>query len=185
MFRIRKYKSRRAEIRKNRPDVAVVWQWLRSPAVLASVGIALLFWLLAVAIGSLRDGVVRVRPGDYLSDDVRSRVAFESVNQEYALALRQQARDRAASIYRSSPDGFDRLRGRLLSLPEYVSIRSIEQLPTELKLDSGAITSLKKVYTDRAELDAYRKWVDAYVQKLKEARDLGLLVVLPHEQRER
>ena len=45
MFRLKKSRARRAEVRRNRPDVAPIWKNIKTPQVLASLGIALAFWM--------------------------------------------------------------------------------------------------------------------------------------------
>jgi hypothetical protein len=64
MFRLRKYRARRAEIRKNRPDAAQVWHAIQEPEVCASLAIVLAFWIAATAITLLRDQIVRFLAGD-------------------------------------------------------------------------------------------------------------------------
>jgi putative nucleotidyltransferase with HDIG domain len=183
MLRKEKCRARREEIRRNRPDAVHGWNAFKSPQTMTAIAIALGFWLVAVGITSVHDQIVRVRPEQFVHEDVLSRVAFDSVNQDRVNELRQAARDAAPRVYRVVPNCFANLERQLLSLPSDVSNRAPEQLPRDLKLDSGAITLLKKVHTDLNGDEEYRKWVHSYIEQLSKARDSGVLVVLPKEDR--
>lgn len=178
-----KSRARREEIRKNRPDVAQGWNAFRSPQVLTALGIAVAFWVLATLVTSSHEDIVRVRPDQFVHEDVLSRGEFDSTNQDKVNDLRQQARDAAPRVYRALPASFTQLQRQLLSLPSDVASRSAEQLPKDLKLDSGAITLLKKIHGAAADEDEYRKWVQKYVDQLSGLRDNGVLAVLPQKDR--
>src|SRR5215210_3325556 len=78
-----KSRSRRAEIRKNRPDAAWIdWDALRNSGVLASVGIAALFFVAATVVLLLREQVVPYRPGQWIPHDIVSRVDFSYRNKD-------------------------------------------------------------------------------------------------------
>src|SRR4051794_25366479 len=166
MFQNPKCRARREEIRKNRPDAAQSWNPLKSPPVLAAAGIAVGFWIIAVAITTLREQIPRARADQFVHQDILSRVAFDSINHDRVNELRQQARDSAPRVYRVNPTSFANLERDLLSLPSDVTNRSPDQLPKDLKLDSGSITLLKKIQTDPNGMDEYRKWVHSYVEQL-------------------
>jgi hypothetical protein len=182
MFRFRKYRSRRAEIRRNRPDLGLIWQNLKSPQSLGALAVAVVFWIAAAGVSTLRDQIVGARPGQHLHQDIISRVRFESRNTEREIELRQQARDAAPRVYRRVENCFAALERRLLSLPEDVASRTPDQLPRDLHLDGGTITALKTIHAENAQ--EYKKWVKQYIGLLHEARDKGKLIILPYEERE-
>jgi hypothetical protein len=81
MFGHGKSRSRRAEIRKNRPDAAWLdWEQLRNSGALASLGIAAVFFLATSAVMMLREQVVPYRPGQWIPHDIVSRVDFSYRN---------------------------------------------------------------------------------------------------------
>src|SRR5688572_4647895 len=106
MFNLRKQRPRRAEVRRNRPDIGSPWRPLRDPVVLTSLGIALAFWLVASGVAGLRERIVRHRPGEYVHEDVTSRVEFSYMNPVLAAEIQQRARDRAPRVYRAVAQPF-------------------------------------------------------------------------------
>jgi hypothetical protein len=175
-FRHRKFRPRRVEIRKNRPDLSSVWQTITTPQVMAAIGIAAGFWVAAAGITTLREQMVRYRPDQYAQEDILSRVEFGFINAERETEIKQEASAAAPRVFRAVPKAFGELEAALLALPEDVSRVLPEQLPRELRLDSGAITKLKRIQVDGA--DDYKKWVKTYVESLRGLRDKGRLVVL-------
>ena len=72
-----KSRSRRAEIRKNRPDtLRLDWQELKASGATTSVGIVVGFFVIAYGILLLRQDVIPYRPDQPLTHDIVSRVAF-------------------------------------------------------------------------------------------------------------
>jgi hypothetical protein len=77
MFWSRKYGARRTEVRKNRPDRSVnFWSDLKARGITTSLAIALVFCIIASAIVLLREDAVPYRPGQYVPQDVLSRIDF-------------------------------------------------------------------------------------------------------------
>ena len=180
MFRIHKTRSRRVEIRKNRPDVGSIWQMLRAPGVMGAVSVAAVFFISATLITTLRERMVRYRPDQHVKQNILSRVQFYHTMPEVEQELRRAARESAPRIYRSIPDNFDALEQTLLTLPETVSRLMPEQLPRELRLDGGTITALSRIHAEkRAD---YPLLVKKYVSTLRADRDKGALVVLGKEE---
>src|SRR5688500_15925413 len=185
MFNLRKYRPRRVEVRRNRPDIASPWRPLRNPTVLVSLGIALAFWMVGSGVAGLRERIVRYRPGQYVHEDVTSRVEFSYVNPVLVAEIQQRARDVAPRVYRAVPQPFAQIERELLALPEAVTVRLPQQLPRSITdhLDSGTITVLKKVHADYPE--EYKRWVRLYVEHLHLAMTSKKLIILPHEEREK
>src|SRR5688572_10603543 len=180
MFQVRKIRSRRVEIRKNRPDIGSLWQTLRSPGVLGALSIAIAFWLGATVISTLRERMVRHRPDEYVRQNILSRVQFYHTMPEVEQELRRAARESAPRFYRSVPDSLDALEQTLLTLPETVSRLMPAQLPREMQLDSGTITALNRIHAEKRQ--DYPLLVKKYVDTLRAARERGGLVVLSKEE---
>ncbi|HEX2972513.1 MAG TPA: HDIG domain-containing protein [Tepidisphaeraceae bacterium] len=183
MFRWRKYRARRAEIRRNRPDASQLWQAVQDPAVQVSFAILIAFWAIAATITLLREQMVRYRPDQYVHEDIASRVSFSYTNPERVAEIRQAAREAAPRVYRQKRDAFDQLERRLLALPEDAARGVSPRLAKDLEyLDSAAITLLIQIHRDN--LEDYKKWVRNYASQLREACHQRQLVILPHEERE-
>src|SRR5688500_10288466 len=154
-----KSRSRREEIRKNRPDAA---RWdldaMRESGVLHSVAIAAGFFVAAAAILMLRQDVVRYRPDQWIPHDIVSRVDFVYPNQAKFLEKRREAREREPRVYRDNGDVWAAMEKELLSLPDRVAEGAAEQLPPETAkvLDPGAVTALRQ-YVSGEGRDGYVK----------------------------
>ncbi len=185
MFPFRRIRPRRQQVRESRPDLAPVWRSIGGPQATWAIGIAVGFWLLAIGITSLREQMVRVRPDQYVREDVTARVEFYSIDPERVRELRLQARESAPSIYQVVPNCFDQIQRMLTALPEDTARRTPEQMVRDLPADSGTIAVLKRVAADKTELETYRQLVQNYVSLLRDSRDKGVLVVLPDAQRDR
>jgi hypothetical protein len=165
-----KSRSRRAEIRKNRPD-SEWWDWqkLKEDGVPASLGIAAGFFVLATCILMLRQDVVPYRTGQWVNHDIVSRVAFRYNDAGLLEQKRNVAETRAPRVYVPDGDVWTDVERELLQLPELVA--GTAELPADLKgiLDSGAITALHR-YTTPAGRDDYAKVIAAYVDDLRKYR---------------
>ena len=187
-----KSRSRRAEIRKNRPDAAWVdWHALRSGGVLTSIGIALAFAVVASGILMLRRGVVPYRPGQWIPHDIVSRVDFTYSDQELLEQKRRERRAAEPRVYKSTGDVWGQLEKDLLEVPDRVSAAEPDDLPPPLgdALDAGAMAQLRD-YAQPGKRDTYVKKVAAFVQGLRDYRvhrgeQQWELFVLPAEQRAR
>ncbi len=165
-----KNRSRRAEIRKNRPDALWVdWEKLKEQGVPASLGIAAVFFVAAAAILMLRQDVVPYRLGQWLNHDIVSRVRFTYTDPDRLDEKRREATLRVPRMYSpAGEDVWEDVEKALLQLPERVS--SSPQLPADLKsLDSGSATLLRK-YASPESRKEYTQHVERYVQTLRDFR---------------
>ena len=86
-FGSRKYGARRNEVRKNRPDLGgSLYSELKARGVVGSVWVAAAFCIVASAIVMLREDSVPYKPGQYVPQDVISRIDFEFVDPELLTA---------------------------------------------------------------------------------------------------
>jgi len=170
-----KSKSRRAEIRRNRPDLGLLWQSLRAPGAMGSLLALLAFWLAASGMSLLRDRVVRYRPGEYVHHDVSARVRFDSHNIERENELKQRARENAPRVYRRVDAPFVELEQKLLRL---------EPLSRDPRLSGAGVDLLKSILGNSTRVERYTKWIRSYIDGLRAAADGGKLVLLPKEERE-
>lgn len=100
MFPFRKYGSRRAEIRKNLPMPPSHWKRrLMARDSLVSIAITVIFGFAAFGILTLRDDVVRYRPGQYVAQDIYSRTEFSYLDSDDLQKAQDIARQRTARIY--------------------------------------------------------------------------------------
>lgn len=183
MYQSSKSRSRRAEIRRNRPDIGLFWQSLSTPTAVASLSIALVFWMTVSGLTMLRDRTVRYRPGQYVHHDVASRVAFNFRNFERENDLKREAREQAPRVYRRIDKGFAALQAELLALP--AATGQARESPPELKLTPAQIAQLQSIAASSAKSDEYKAWVLGYADWLRAQADGGKLVVLPADERER
>jgi putative nucleotidyltransferase with HDIG domain len=164
-----KSRTRRAEIRRARPEAPRFdWEKWREDGVLASLAVALAFFVCATSILMYRQDVVPYRPGQWIPHDIVSRVRFSYFDKE-RLAMQQfEARDREPRVYKPAGDVWGDLRKALVELPERVA-NSSQQLPADLKtiLDPGTETVLRR-YATSPDRDKWARSVDAYVRALRE-----------------
>src|SRR5678815_3817823 len=105
-----KSRSRRAEIRKNRPDAAWLdWENLRNSGVLTSLAIAAVFFLATSAVMMLREQVVPYRPGQWIPHDIVSRVDFSYRNKDRLVQMRRDRREAEPRVYQPLTVGQGRL----------------------------------------------------------------------------
>jgi putative nucleotidyltransferase with HDIG domain len=166
----RKSISRREQIRKDRPDsVGRQWERLRAGGVVASLGIAVGFFLVASAILMLREQVVPYRPGQSVQHDIVSRVNFSFMDKRKLLEAQREAKAAEPDVYTRVGDDFKSLEEKLLALPDRAAAAaSLDELPKELKnaLDSGSFTRLREFHSEKLR-PSYNKWVHAYVAALR------------------
>ena len=190
-----KSRSRRAEIRKNRPDAPRIdWQRWRESGALKALAVAAGFYACAVAILMLRQEVVPYRPDQWVPHDIVSRVSFNYFDHRQYAERQRQAREREPRVYRAAAGGdvWAELEKGLLALPERVANVGGGELPAPLGAvfaDPASIRLLTEAATDPRQRDLYAESVASFVTALREARvqDRGQprkLLVLPHEQRQ-
>src|SRR5688572_12039937 len=95
-----KSKSRRQEIRKNRPDAAR-WDWatLKDQGLPQSVALAAVFFVLTASILFLRQDVVQYRVGQPISHDIHARVAFRIHDPNKLVEEQERARQKEPRVY--------------------------------------------------------------------------------------
>ena len=170
--------ARRAEIRKNRPD-RPLWQELKSDGTLASIGIAVIFAILASAVLMLRQDVIPYRPGQYVRQAIHSRVDFSFRDKDLLTQAQRDAREAEPRVYKPNAEVWTLLEQHLKDLPDVVVGKSPAELPPPLRdiFDRGTITALAQYRTDPRRR-GYNDAVHHYVQSLQ------TLVILPESQRQ-
>src|SRR5580692_7359972 len=162
MFGSQKYCARRAAIHESRPDSLSIW-WgnFRSSGGLASVGIAAIFCILAIAILMLREQVLPYRVGQTVSYDIISRADFTFPDRGLLEEKQLEAREHTPRIYKSNVDkitgdSWQPLQDELLSLPDKVVGLTLDQLPPQLGdvLDGGSLTALQQ-YQSKGQRQRY------------------------------
>src|SRR5688500_14619253 len=104
MFWATKSRSRRSEIRKNRPDTySHSFAKLQASGMLPSIGIAAVFCVLVIAILLLREEVVPWRPGQAVPYDIVARTDFTFRDNTRRQEQQRLARERAPRVYTANP----------------------------------------------------------------------------------
>lgn len=164
-----KSRSRRQEIRKNRPDAHWLdWEKLKASGAPASLAIAGSFFLIAFAILQLRQDVPPYRPNQPINHDIVARVGFSYLDQKRYDDKKREAGEREPRVYEAVEDAWPALKRELLALPN--SVAASTEPPAELKdlLDAGALTALRNAAAgDGASV--YAQSVDAFVESLHQS----------------
>jgi putative nucleotidyltransferase with HDIG domain len=183
MFWSRKYGARRTEVRKNRPDLGGgLFAELKAKGVIGSVMIAAVFALAASAIIMLREDAVPYKPGQYVPQDVISRVDFTFRDQDRVNEVRAQAREAEPRVYSSNGDAWGVLLAALLELPDRVGEKGATQLPPDL------MTSLHVTAENDGLLNVFRGYQapdrrKQYQQSCEDfIKEVGSLILLPPNQ---
>jgi putative nucleotidyltransferase with HDIG domain len=185
MFWSRKYGARRTEVRKNRPDRRGDWYAeLKARGVIGSLVVAGVFALVASAIVMLREDAVPYRPGQYVPQDIISRVDFAFSDQERLTKAREAMRETEPHVFKASGDAWGDLETALLELPDRVGDKAVSQLPaklvTELQVAAGGdgVLNVLRQFQTPAQKPAYAKAVKDYIGELRD------LVVLQKAERD-
>src|SRR3954469_13615667 len=185
MFWSRKYGARRTEVRKNRPDLGgSLYSDLKARGVIGSLAVAAVFALIASGIVMLRDGAVPYKPGQYVPQDVLSRVDFSFTDPERLAKVRQEKRESQPHVFKANGDAWGDLQAALSELPDRIGDKDVSQLPpnlaTALQVAPGSdgILNVLRQYQSPAQKTKYSKAVEDFI------KDLRPLIVLPAAQRE-
>jgi putative nucleotidyltransferase with HDIG domain len=181
----RKYGARRTEVRKNRPDLGgSLFSDLKAMGVLGSLVVAAGFALVASAIVMLREDAVPYKPGQYVPQDVISRVEFTFRDYDRLAKLKQDLRESEPHVYKPNPGAWDALQAALTELPERVGDKDASQLPGNLATllqvsrESDGILNVLRQYQAPEQKARYEKAIAGFVDELRP------LVILRHEQRD-
>lgn len=168
-----KSNSRRAVIRDKCPDrFGSYWRELHASGVFRSLGIAAIFCILAIGIVMLREDVVSYRPGQYVPQDILSRVDFTYHDRALLSKARQSARDSQPRVYKVNAEPWSELEKSLLELPNRVAGKKLEEIDPslratlELEGNSGALSELLLIASDPKEKQEFENQVKDYIAAL-------------------
>lgn len=188
MFDPLKSTSRRAVIRDKCPDrFGNFWHDLRASGAMRSLVIAVAFCAIAISIVMLREDVVPYRPGQYVPQDILSRVDFTFHDKSLLDAARRQARDSQPRVYRARGDLWGDLEKNLLALPDRIAGKKMEEIDPSLRqaleLDgnTGALTELLSIAADPRQKSLFEKEVQEYIANLTK---LELVIVSEKDYRD-
>lgn len=174
---------RRAEIRKNRPDLDDTWLGrLKRPENQVPLLIATGFAVCAIAILMWRPNVMPWRVGQYVPHDIVARVDFSWSDPDALNEARIAARQLEPRVYKpASTDPLQAIAEDLKRLPEIVKDKRTEQLdePYRGLLDSPSIVALQEYATDASRAQ-WENAVETFVEQLR----LQRLVIVPKEERD-
>lgn len=167
-----KSRSRRSEIRKNRPETRrASWQQLKEEGIVNSIAIAVGFCILCSAILMLRQDVMPYRPGQWISHDIVSRVAFTYSDKDLLNQRKRERRESEPRIYKTEGDLWGDIEKALEDLPDRLPTSPTAELPEDIRdiFDSGSVTALRR-YISTEGRNAYNKRVTSFVQALRDDR---------------
>ncbi|MGH7178243.1 MAG: hypothetical protein ACREJC_12755, partial [Tepidisphaeraceae bacterium] len=153
---------------------------MRADGRLLSLAIAFAFFTLASAIVLLRQDVVDYRPGQYLPNDLHSRVEFRFNDRERFAAVQEMRRQNEPRVYKANGDVWAELQQRLDALPQRLAGSSLSQIdvPYRSALDPATLAKIQEY----ASSDKRPAWVDSVKSYVNGIRALNLYI-LPDEQR--
>jgi len=166
-----KCKTRRGEIRRNRPEKPALRELLKNGGW-AALAIAVGFFAVASTILLLREQVIEWRPDQAIPYDVVARVDFTYRDQDRLADKRREAADNAPRVYRSNGDVWARLKEQLLTVPDRITATGLTGLPEQARarLDSKDLNALRQYATGKNR-DGFLKAVDDFTEALKARRD--------------
>lgn len=162
---------------------------LRADGSMASIGILVLFVLLAGWILLLRENVPAYRVGEYVLSDIPARVTFEYLDKRELGKAQYDAGRRTPDVYKQNGNVWAGLQDALLKLPDLMGDKALDQLSDESKakfhLVFGQFTtdidSASMTVFDQSRMSSrrpgYTKSVEAYVKALSH------LIILQESQR--
>src|SRR5690348_8604222 len=184
-----KSRSRRVEIRKNRPDaLRLDWDALRARGVLTSLGIAFAFFAVGSGILMMRQEVVRYRPNQWIPHDIVSRTDFTYFDARQLAAAQADAREKEPRVYVPHGDMWEDLRRALLALPDRIANVPSDNVPPDLAVfDPGAQTALRR-FAQPSEQPSFERYVNGFIDDLKQPRvkqgsKMLPLIILPADER--
>jgi putative nucleotidyltransferase with HDIG domain len=170
--------SRRAEIRKNRPDLDDTFLGrLRRSENHIPLLIALGFALCTAAVLMMRPNVLEWRVGQYAPHDIVARVDFTWRDPDALNLARIEARQREPRVYKTAtPDPFQQIADELLALPERVKDKHPDELtqPYDGLLDGASVVKLRE-YADPSMAGSWKSSVDTFIEQIR----LQRLIILP------
>lgn len=182
MWWLTKAGTRRAEIRRNRPDTTVKQiraMWLRGG--LAPVWIALAFAIGATVILSLHEAVPAYRAGQWAPNDIVARVDFTWRDQSKLESIRQTHREAEPHVYAPvASDVWEEIQQKLASLPDRVGDAKPEELPEDLAKLGAAATTLAE-YRQQPDRAKFEQRVGDYIASI---RALKLVILSEADRRE-
>ena len=165
--------SRRAVIRDKCPDrFGNFWHDLRASGATRSLVIAVAFCAIAISIVMLREDVVPYRLGQYVPQDILSRVDFTFHDKSQLDKARRDARDSQPRVYRTNGDFWGDLEKNLIGLPERFAGKKMDDVDPSLRMameldgNTGALTEMLAISADPHEKAIYEKEVRDYVANL-------------------
>jgi cyclic-di-AMP phosphodiesterase PgpH len=166
-----KSRSRRADIRKNRPEPSLlgwcrVCEESRGPLV-----VAIVFFVCATAILMWRQEVITYRPGQWIPNDIVARVPFTYSDSNVLFDMKKNARDHEPLVYRApDEDPWADLQKELRTLPDLADTNASEIPPKIHELLDASTISLLASYARGTDHENYLARVDQYVDSLRNLR---------------
>lgn len=171
-------------MRRKVPERGSLLSELRARGLTGSLALAGVFALLASAIVMLREESVGYKPGQYVAQDILSRVDFSFRDDEKLTAEKKRMRDAQPRVYKKAADSWETLQQMLLELPDRIGSSDAAQLPLELRerlqIDAGSdgVLNVLRQYQLPERRPQYAEAVGEFIKELR------TLIVLPKAQRD-
>jgi putative nucleotidyltransferase with HDIG domain len=168
-----KSRTRRADIRKNRPeDSRFCMSRIYLPeGARGPLWVAIIFFVCATSILMWRQEVITYRPGQWIPNDIVARVPFSYADADVRSQLQNVARRHEPLVYRvPEEDPWADLQKELSGLPD-LAANGGSELPDKIKsiLDNSTV-SLMGGYARGTDREDYLSRVEKYITALRGLR---------------
>ncbi len=143
---------------------------MRQDGTANAIGIAVVFCILIASILMLRQDVMPYRPGQWISHDIVSRVAFTYSDKDLLNQRKRERREMEPRIYKPAGDLWSDVEKALVDLPDRLPASPTAELPEDLRkiFDSGAVTAIRR-YLSLEGREAFNKRITAFVDALRDS----------------
>jgi putative nucleotidyltransferase with HDIG domain len=168
-----KSRSRRADIRKNRPEPSRLGgvRVHLSDGARGPLLVAVIFFICATTILMWRQEVITYRPGQWIPNDIVARVQFSYTDNDILSVMKKNARDREPLVYRvPEEDPWADLQKELGTLPDLAASGGSEIAEKVKKILDDSTVSLLASYARGSDREDYLSRVDKYITSLRSLR---------------
>jgi len=147
-------------------------RWRGARQMAWGIAHAVVFWAVASVIVVFGRSDPNYRAEELVDQPVFTRVDLVWENEEAMRYARQDARDRAPSVYRPNSGLYEKIRQELVSLPgALASVESVEDVADELvrdfALDESVVSVLRTYQTEGQPVEPWTRMVDRLINDLR------------------
>ncbi len=161
----KKVKKRRLEVRKNIPPRETLWKRFRELGGIGAILLTLLFYVGIVLMDVLPLDAMNYRQGQYVSKDIRARVAFKVPSKELKKDLKQKAEITTPPVFKFNASLADEITATLRNLTSQLKATTQpanldEALGKQFGLTKKNIMKVRKAFLAEDKLKAYERSVN-------------------------